>query len=50
MSKKKTIITAAALTAMGAGVVMYFKNNPEKFENIKQRMMKAAYDFEDEMM
>ncbi len=50
MEKKKSLMMAAALTALGAGVVMYFKKNPEKFENMKDKMMKAACDFEDEMM
>ena len=50
MNKKKAIMSAAALMAIGAGVVMYFKKNPGKFEAMKHRMLAADYDFEDEMM
>ncbi len=50
MDKKKTFMKAAALTAIGAGVVMYFKKNPGKFECMKNKIMQAAYQIEDEMM
>ncbi len=50
MDKKKVMMTAAVMAAIGTGVVMYFKKNPGKLEDMKHRVMQAAYDFEDEMM
>lgn len=50
MDKKKTFMKAAAISAIGAGVVMYFKKNPGKFECMKNKVIQAAYNFEDEMM
>ena len=50
MDKKKMMITAGVMVAVGYGVYHYFKNNPAKLNMMKQKVKNAVNTFEDEMM
>ena len=48
--RKKCFLSAAVLAGIGAGMVIYFKKNPDKLQKIKCKMMQVADDVEDSMM
>ncbi len=50
MDKKKLFLSAAVLAGIGAGMVMYFKKNPDKLQKIKTKMLQVAEDVEHKMM